>query len=146
MQYIANHAIQIDAIDYDSDEKRVANDDHKREFNAELNYYWDFSQQPTKFISVKAKRENYAKGSSKLTVDFLNYPKLKLFQVEVDRKRSYNQTELGVAFSYETEAGQKNRLDFDSVMTSDRDSISFSIEAALQRPTFNVKYANQFER
>lgn len=149
LQYVASHAIQIDAItpeddDTDNDDNDEENND--REFNATLTYFWDHGKQPSKFVKISAKRENLEKGVSKMTVDFLNYPKLKLFRVEVDRKRSFNQTELGLALSYETELGQKNRLDIDSIMSSDRDSISFSIEANVQRPKLNLLYANQFER
>ncbi len=151
-QYVASHAIQIDAVDLNErEDDDIDNDDNdeennEREFNATLTYYWDYARQPSKYVKIVAKRDNYAKDASRLTVDFLNYPNLKLAKVEIDRKRAFNQTEFGVSFAYETDMGKKNKLEIDSIMASDRDSISMSLEANLERPKFNTYYASHFDR
>lgn len=148
LQYVASFDTHIDAIDLNSadNEDDDIDEDDERGFNATLTYHWDYKKQPSKYVKINAKRDNYAKGSSRIVVDFLNYPNLRLFTVEVDRKRSFNETELGLALSYELVDGKKNKLEIDSILSSDRDSVSVSVEANLDRPKFNTYYASRIER
>lgn len=148
--YVSNRAKQISAVDASNEEEDIDSDDDEdyndREFNATLTYYWDHARQQSKHVKIVAKRENSARGVSKLTVDFLNYPNLKLLKLEVDRTRLFNQTQLGVGISYEIDNGNKNRLDIDATLSSDADTIDIEIETNLQKPKFNTLYHNKFHR
>ena len=138
--YSANYPAYFDGNDDDDDIN------NEREFNATSTLYWNYVKEPTKFITVNAKRDNFAKGKSTTYVEFVDTPHFKQLKFAVDKTRSFNETNLVASMNYEMKSGASNRLTVDAKLSSDMDTSRLSVETNLQHPSFNTRYENRFNK
>ncbi len=140
IDYKGNKATPIDNTDDDED----LNDD--REFNGTANIYLDFINDRKKVVVINLKRDNIAPGHFKFFIEALDTPLVKVVRLELNDKRLFNETNVNLGISYELKNGKKNRFDLFGKMSSDLVDSSFSIEANLARPKFNIQYSNEFNK
>jgi hypothetical protein len=138
--YKANYPSYIDGNDDDEDEN------NEREFNATATFHWDLVKEPSKFLTVNLKRDNYAKGKAVTFVQLVNSPHFNLLELRVNKERTSVKTNINAALSYEMKSGAKNRLALDALFQSDLTTNSFSLETSLERPSFNTLYENRFNK
>ncbi len=144
-EYKGQRSVAFGSVaDSQFDEDDDQNND--REFNGVAKFYWDFGRQPSRFVQINARRDNYAQTNSKLTIEVLNIQGLKSQKLIVDRQRLYNESRIQFTTQYELDSGASNQLDLTFRMSSDLDSNFLSSELSLQRPKFNILYENQFNK
>ena len=117
-----------------------------REFNSTTKFFWNFAADPKKFITMKAKRDNYGGTNSKFTIEVLDYPGVRSSKVTLDRQRLPDETAISLIAAYELDSSAKNQLEFSVKMASDLKTNSLSTEFNLQKPKFNVAYNNRFNK
>jgi hypothetical protein len=140
IEYAGNYPAYFDGHDDDEDSN------NEREFNASSTVYWNYVKDPTKFITVNAKRDNVAKGKSTTYIQFVNTPHFNLLKFSVDKTRSFNETNMVACAKYEMKSGATNCLTLDATLSSDMDTSSFALETNLERPSFNTRYENKFNK
>ena len=142
VDYNGNGHNPLNTNDDDDDEN------NEREFNGTLRYFWDYAKDQNKVITLKLKRDNYAFGQSKTTVQFLPSTNVNLKSVdfEIRRHRKSNETAFEAFLSYELLSGKTNKLDANVVLSSDLNTNLFRIEENLQRPALNVFYESRFNK
>ena len=138
--YERNMPAYFDGNDDDDD------NNNEREFNATSTVYWDYFKQPSKSITVNAKRDNFAKGKSTTYIEFVNTPNFNSLKFKIDKTRVFNETNVVFCAMYEMKSGSKNCLTLDGKLSSDMDVNSFSLETNLERPSFNTLYENKFNK
>ena len=69
------------------DDDEEANEE--REFKATSTVYWNYVKEPTKFITVKAQRENTGKGKATTSIELLNTPHFDLLRFAVDKVSNF---------------------------------------------------------
>lgn len=139
-EYERNYPSYFDGNDDDED----AN--NEREFNATAKFYWDETKDKSKFIQVIAKRDNYAVGKSTTFVEFVNTPHFESLKFSADKSRTFNETNVLLKAEYLMKNGAANKLTVNGILKSDLDTNSLSIETNLDRPSFNTKYENRFNK
>jgi hypothetical protein len=131
-------------VDTDFDDDDDSNND--REFTSTSKWYWDFSRAPSKYIVLNAKRDNYAKTGSKLTLEVTNYPGVRSSKLTVDRQRLPSETDIKITAEYELASNAKNKLELTAKMSSDLDSHEIRTEVNLDEPKFNIAYDSRFNK
>merc|ERR1712127_611083 len=138
--YNANLPSYFDGNDDDEDRN------NEREFNATSTWYWNYVKEPTKFITVKAKRDNFALGKSTTFIELLDTPHFKVLTFKVDKTRTFNLTNLVASAAYELKTGSSNSITLDGKLSSDMDISKLSLETIIEKPSFNTLYENHFNK
>lgn len=138
--YDRNYPSYFDGNDDDND----AN--NEREFNATATFWWDHVKDTTKNIQVVAKRDNYAVGKSTTFIEFVNTPHFNSLKFSADKSRTFDETNILLTAEYLMKTGAANKLTVNGILKSDMDTNSLSLETNLDRPSFNTKYENRFNK
>ena len=64
----------------------------------------------------------------------------------LQKTRSFNETNMVACAKYEMKSGASNCLTLDALLSSDMDTSSFALETNLERPSFNTRYENKFNK
>lgn len=139
-EYERNYPSYFDGNDDDED----AN--NEREFNATAKFFWNESKNKDQVIHVVAKRDNYAVGKSTTFVEFVKSPNFENLKFSVDKSRTFDETNILLTAKYMMKTGAANKLTVNGILKSDLDTNSLSVETNLDRPSFNTKYENRFNK
>lgn len=119
-----------------------------REYEATAKVYLDYAKDKERCATIQFKRDQIAQGHTKFNLVVSRTPVQTLKQVglEIERKRSFNQTSLNLELNYETASGKKNSLKSAVILASNFVSNSISSELSLSRPNVNIMYENKFNK
>ncbi len=115
------------------------------QYNGSVQFQWDLLRQPNKLMTLNFMNVMPIQGQSMFVIEALNHPRFNVLRLELNRTRTFNQTIIRPLFQYELD-GVRNRFDVLLTMGADMHTNSFSIEANLERPQLNIRYANRYEK
>jgi len=122
----------------------------KGQYNGTLQFQWDLLRQPNKMMQFNFMNIMPVQGVRMpveyyFLIEALNHPRFNMIRLEFNRTRTFNQTIIHPKFQYELD-GLRNCIDILFTMSADMHTNAFSMEANMDRPQFNFRYANKYEK